>query len=256
MTLNINNIPIEMTKLKQWVFWKNVKLANNEKPSKIPYKSTAETAKTNDPNTWLSFDQVKCWQQIEMSGIGFVLTKNDPFTIIDLDKCIQDHKTTDFGKSVVRFFNSYTEISPSRTGLHIIVTGNIPKAIKKVEIEIYSDLRYMAMTGEMYLNKPIAESQLKLNRVFKKYNPPVEQQKPVNNYHRNFDNSKFNMPTDFFAEGERNNSLARWAGILRKKAITESEYFQYLQEINSRCCNPPLSGNEVIHVGNSIKRYR
>ena len=255
MTLNINNIPLEMTRFKQWVFWKSVKLPNNEKPSKIPYKSTAETAKTNDPATWLSFDQVKCWQQIGMSGIGFVLTKHDPFTIIDLDKCIQDHKTTDFSRKVVRFFNSYTEVSPSGTGLHVIVTGNIPKAIKKVEIEIYSDLRYMAMTGEIFLNKPIAECQAKLDKVFAKYNPPVEQ-KPVHNYHRNFHNSKFKMPTAFFAEGERNNSLARWAGILRKKAITESEYFQYLQEINRRCCNPPLPENEVIHVGNSIKRYR
>lgn len=254
MILNINNIPIDMTKLKQWVFWKNVLLNKNDKPTKIPYQSVGITAKCNDSKTWLSFISMKNWQKLGMSGIGFVLTDNDPYSIIDLDHCIVDHKTSDFARKVVKYFNSYTEISPSGTGLHIVIIGKIPKAIKKKEIEIYSNSRYMAMTGNIFFNKPIAESQSKLNNVYKKYN--ITEKKTIHHYHRNFDNTKFKMPTALFAEGERNNSLARWAGILNTKHITEYEYYQFLHEINKQCCNPPLSESEVMAVGQSIRRYR
>ena len=63
-----------------------------------------------------------------MDGIGFVFTSDDRYTGIDLDKC-RNPKTGEISPKaveIVRLLNSYTEISPSGCGLHIILKGKLP----------------------------------------------------------------------------------------------------------------------------------
>jgi len=249
----VKNIPNEMKKRKQWVYWKAEVKYGKEKPTKIPYLNKTTHAKINDPTTWQEMGKIENWQEIGMTGIGFVLSDNDPYTIIDLDKCIIDGQWNEFAKKTVKAFDSYTELSPSGTGLHIIVKGKIDKAVKTDKIEIYYTKRYMAMTGVVLLDKPIMERQKKLDYSLLKLRPKSKK----NNYlsPRSNGNGKFTMPKETFPEGQRNNSLASWAGILRTKNFNENEYFGWLKEINQKCCSPPLSEEEVMSIGNSIKRY-
>ena len=211
-------------------------------------------AKSNDELTWSWFPDVQDWKVKGFSGIGFVLSKEDPFTIIDLDKCLIEGKITDFAKNVVNYFDSYTEISPSGQGLHIIIFGKTDKAVKRKEIEIYYDKRYMCMTGEVYLKKPVEDRQKQLNATVKKYSKVEKVISPsiksING------NGKFRMPSEIISEGERNNELAKWAGVLNNKDIGESEYYTYLYAINNNCCVPPVTVMEVQSVGKSIWRYK
>lgn len=52
-------------------------------------------------------------------------TREDPFTGIDLDACLDPNtgEVTPRAAEIVKLLDSYTEISPSGRGLHIIVRG-------------------------------------------------------------------------------------------------------------------------------------
>ena len=87
---------------------------------------TGSPASTADSSTWGTFERVADFRGAD--GIGFVFTEDDPYVGIDLDDC-RDPDTgelTDLANSIVEQLDSYTEISPSGTGIHIIVRGVLP----------------------------------------------------------------------------------------------------------------------------------
>jgi len=57
---------------------------------------------------------------------------------------------------IVQTAASWTEISPSGGGLHIFVQGTVPAAVKGEQIEIYSDARYICVTGHPWPGTPDA----------------------------------------------------------------------------------------------------
>jgi primase-polymerase (primpol)-like protein len=106
----------------------------------------------NDPATWGTFESAKKrFNEGDVDGFGFVFTENDPYVGIDLDNC-RDKKTgtiTDRAQKIISSFASYTELSPSGTGVHIIAKGVLPgKGKKDGNIEMYDQGRYFTFTGE------------------------------------------------------------------------------------------------------------
>jgi putative DNA primase/helicase len=82
----------------------------------------------------------------------------------------------------VGYLDSYTEISPSGTGLHIFVLApdaNITRHRKKDHfLEIYNEGRYFTVTGNIYgNNKSIETRTQKLQAVHDKYLLPAVPQK-------------------------------------------------------------------------------
>jgi primase-polymerase (primpol)-like protein len=142
---------------KQWV-------THDEK--KRPFQvGTGHFADVTDPNTWSSYDTVK-----DCKRKGFVLTENDPFTVIDLDHCIKSQgRIKSETSKILMYFQSYTEVSPSGTGFHIWVQGKISSAIKREMFEIYSHARYITITENSTFNCLLANCQLQLDRIFEKY---------------------------------------------------------------------------------------
>lgn len=125
-------------------------------------------ARVNDSSTWTDYEAVEnCKRK------GFVLTDEDPFTVIDLDHCIGSHgRVQPQINKILLYFQSYTEISPSGTGFHVWIRGKIPSAIKRTEFEIYSTLRYVTVTENVTFNCPLANCQLHLDRIYEKYGTP------------------------------------------------------------------------------------
>jgi primase-polymerase (primpol)-like protein len=143
------NIPEELKQYPQWVLWKFI--YRNGKWTKPPFKINGKMASHTDPNTWASYDEIITAYnntKDEFDGIGFVLTKDDPFTCIDIDHCLQDKDLLGYAQELVSEFNSYTERSPSGDGLHIWVKGELSDALKKPEIEMYDTRRYITVTGQ------------------------------------------------------------------------------------------------------------
>jgi len=90
-------------------------------------------------------------------GIGFVFTRDDPFCGVDLDHC-RDSETgalEPWAKDIVQELDSYTEISPSGKGLHILVRGQLPDGrSRKGKVEIYTHERYFTITGRHLQGTP------------------------------------------------------------------------------------------------------
>jgi hypothetical protein len=141
---NLNDIPDELKHMKKWVIWK----ANKHPLNPL----TGRHAKTDDPTSWTTFvDAEKAVEMKRGLGVGFVFTDKDPYVAIDFDKVITDGILREDMQSIVGRMASYTEISQSGTGLHIIVKGKKPGSkCRKGPIEIYDCKRYFALTGNVY----------------------------------------------------------------------------------------------------------
>lgn len=155
MSKLFDNLPAELRALKQWTMWRyeDVKAT---KPTKVPYTITGKLANVNDPSTWSTFEEcLNCFMLGGYSGIGFVFSDSDPYSFIDLDDAEGDDAILQRHLKVYHEFNSYSEVSPSGKGLHIIVKGVVPAGRRRSKIEIYSSARYATMTGNVYNNQNI-----------------------------------------------------------------------------------------------------
>jgi len=150
--MNIEKIPQELKDHPQWVVWKWEERAG--KATKPPYDpKTGKRASHNNPLTWGTFnDAVKALKR-GFDGIGFVFTEDDPFCGIDLDDCRDpvSGKIATWALKIIKEFDSYTEVSPSKTGLKIFLKGKLPSGgIKTKHVEVYDRLRYFTVTGDRY----------------------------------------------------------------------------------------------------------
>jgi putative DNA primase/helicase len=76
-----------------------------------------------------------------------VFSSADPYTGIDLDNCVDENgKIALWALEIVRCFDSYTELSATGSGLHIIVRGEVPNR-RKGHVEVYSSKRFFTVTG-------------------------------------------------------------------------------------------------------------
>jgi putative DNA primase/helicase len=141
------SIPEELRVRPQWVVWK----ALGDKPDKVPYSvRTDRRASSTDILTWSTFQEaLKAYESGEYAGVGFVFSSADPYTGIDLDNCVDENgEIALWSMEIVRYFNSYTELSATGTGLHVIVRGDVPNR-RKGYIEVYSSKRFFTMTGHV-----------------------------------------------------------------------------------------------------------
>jgi len=130
---------------KIWLTWK---LQEREgKKTKVPYMMNGQMAKSTDPNTWATFDEIKT----ENKGI---VLHDKKLSCIDIDHCLVNGEIQSPEKETITRFllklNSYVEVSPSGTGLHCFFETKEPlelKANRKGAFEIYNSGRYMTFTG-------------------------------------------------------------------------------------------------------------
>lgn len=165
MQVDYTKIPAEMRAYGQWCVWK-YEDRGSAKPTKVPYNPvTGSLVSVTDSSTYCSYDEAVA-NAAKYSGIGFILTKYDPYTFIDLDDTEGDQPTLDRQIKVYNEFDSYSERSPSGNGLHIIVKGNVPNGRRRGKIEVYSSERYMTMTGVAFNDKPIMQRQTLLHTLW------------------------------------------------------------------------------------------
>jgi putative DNA primase/helicase len=147
LPVRAESIPRELRARRQWVNWRLEK--RGDKSTKVPYTpDTGRKASSTDPMTWGTFD--KAIDVLEdYDGVGFVFCSMDPYTGIDLDHC-RDPQTGEiepWAQRIVEALASYSEVSPSGKGCHIIVKGKVPKNGRRDKVEIYSSDRFFTVTG-------------------------------------------------------------------------------------------------------------
>jgi putative DNA primase/helicase len=84
-----------------------------------------------------------------------VLTREAGISCVDLDRVLAPDGTLDTrAETIVERCHSWTEISPSGRGLHVFVHGQVPRALKGDQIEVYSAERYICITGFQWPGTP------------------------------------------------------------------------------------------------------
>jgi hypothetical protein len=154
-------IPPELRALG-WVVWR-AETRGEGKPTKVPYQVVQHPrrrASSTNPATWGTFNEAiaaTIIPDVPVDGIGVVLTAEADITCIDLDHVIAGDGQLDHrAETIVERCDSFTEVSPSGTGLHIFVRGRVPRALKGPHIEVYSTDRYIAVTGHRWPGTPAA----------------------------------------------------------------------------------------------------
>ena len=168
-------IPAEL-RAQPWVLWR-AEPRGDDKPAKVPYRIAAprQRASSTDAAAWGTFDDaVKAYaalgdrppdpQRGPIAGIGVVLTQAARITCLDLDRVIDADGCLDTrAETIVERCDSWTERSPSGTGLHVFVLGTVPRALKGNQIEVYSTERYIAVTGHHWPSTP---SRLRIQQAY------------------------------------------------------------------------------------------
>jgi hypothetical protein len=149
-----------LIELPHWVLWR-FELVDG-KWTKVPYQANGRKAKNNDPKTWNSYDVVikaVANGDGKYDGIGFNHLSSN-IAAFDIDHCRDPNSGTldPWAAELVQQCRSYTEITPSGTGLRIIgygVGGELNKSFKVgngVELEAYRNARrYITITGNPLL---------------------------------------------------------------------------------------------------------
>ena len=150
-------VPSELLEYKQWVLWRRAQV--NGRATKIPISPwSGKPAACDRPQTWSTYKHARfALRRFPCDGIGFVFTDADPFCGVDLDQCRTINGTIAPDALVlIRRFASYTELSPSGTGAHVLIKGKLSgSGRRKSKVEIYDSGRYFTITCKHLAGTPL-----------------------------------------------------------------------------------------------------
>jgi hypothetical protein len=157
-------LPDDLIELDQWVLWRR------ERDTKVPYQASGHPASSTDPLTWTTFETaLATWRNRPKfyAGVGYVISDADPFVGVDLDDCLESETVPKpWARGIVaRFYDTYTEISPSGRGLKLFVRARLPANVGKIIIregkeavggvEMYGHARFFTVTGHAFNHSPL-----------------------------------------------------------------------------------------------------
>ena len=149
-------IPPELFAYKQWVLWRTAEVSGHR--TKVPISPWGgKPAACNKPQTWGTYRHA-CYalHRFRCDGVGFVFTGDDPFCGIDIDHCrAADGTIAPGAQALIERIGSYTELSPSGTGVHILLQGALAgRGRRSGSVEVYDSGRYFTMTGRHVAGTP------------------------------------------------------------------------------------------------------
>lgn len=253
------NIPQTLRAEPSWVCVRN--------DSKVPLNpATRRFASPSDENTWNDFET--CLNAVysgKYDGIGYAFHDNGIIGI-DIDTGFdEDGFLSDTAIDIIEHCQSYTELSRSGRGMHILVKGSLPikGANNRNGVEIYKTGRYFIMTGKKLLYADIKENQSAIDYILDKYFP-AETKESVTGCNRvtfyKAENKVVNGKVVKFyppiPDGCRNLSLTSLAGQLHSSGADGESIKATLIKVNESACTPPLPESEIDRIIKSIMRYR
>lgn len=204
-------LPKQLEKLRDRKIWLCYPLIWNEKkhsgvggydkPPVNPY--TLYNASSDDPRSLATFDEaaaqigktahvrvkgVDGLLDVEIAGVGIAFSGTG-VAGLDLDNVVDKERRvmTREANEIMKLLDSYTEVSPSGTGLHIIFLGELPADIKKLakskeDIFTHSDKAeyqlfdsgYMTVSGAVVGDYEVAERTEQVAELYEKYFREVE----------------------------------------------------------------------------------
>jgi predicted P-loop ATPase len=134
--------------------WVNYKIVTKEgKLTKVPIAISGRMASSTDPKTWSTYAEAKA----KHDNVGIIFTPEQTLLGIDIDHCLEGDKIVHVERekieALIKACDTYTEVSPSKTGLHLFLSVTesfTPKGNKKAPFELYTKGRYFTVTEMPY----------------------------------------------------------------------------------------------------------
>lgn len=194
--------------LKIWVchplIWnpkKHNHVGGYDKPPINPY--TLRDARTNEEQSRSTFDEAVAqigkaaqvsWHHdgvterldVTVAGVGIALAGTgirglDLDNVVDMDRKKMTHEAGD----IMRLMQSYCEVSPSGTGMHILFMGSLPEGMYKKTVDGRADIfgtnraeyqlfesGYMTLSGDTFGGYEIAERSAEAKQLYDTYFEP------------------------------------------------------------------------------------
>lgn len=271
-TSEVDSIPASLRSVPQWVLWKTV--SRNGQPTKQPFQPDGKPAKSNDANTWTTFDNALAqFERGGYDGLGFMFADDDPFCGVDLDGC-RDPETGEiagWAKQTIDQLETYAEVSPSGTGVKLYAKGKWPlpngknKKLTDVEsivekaagIEVYDQKRYFAVTGQRIEGVSIEpqERQEQIDSLAREHWPELflQSNKSDANGHATDGNvieqaRKYldTLPPAISGEGGHNRTFHVACVLVVGFGLEREDALALLKEWNESC-QPPWTDDELEH---------
>lgn len=151
------------------------------KKTKVPINPrTGHKAQSNNPDTFSDLATARAGHTGTKGAYGIGLGLFPPLVGIDIDHCVEDGKLSELARDIVNTMDSYTEYSPSGTGVHIICAARDFQYRKdlyyikndRIGLEVYvggQTERYLTVTGNEILHRQIADKSEQLQIILDKY---------------------------------------------------------------------------------------
>ena len=146
--MTYRKVPEELKQLNRWVTYRLYWDEKRGKYDKKPFNArTGGMAQSNNAETWSDYETaIKVVHLYD--GLGFML--GDGIFGVDIDSVELSDPVV---KEVITTLNSYSEVSPSGKGIHVICKGSKPKgACRKGNFECYEKGRFFTVTGKVIGN--------------------------------------------------------------------------------------------------------
>lgn len=176
-------IPQELRQRPQWLVWRFEPNPNpaKQKPLKVPYWVNGKRRRgvqgdQADRSGLVTLDVALAKLAASnghFTGIGFAFLPGDGLIGVDIDKCIDPEtgEVSDLAMQTIAGCDSYTEYSPSGTGVHIIVAGATTTfKSNDIGLEVFCSSQFFTFTGRQFAGSPdtinaVSEAELDRLRV-------------------------------------------------------------------------------------------
>lgn len=158
MTDPFTSIPAELRSLHGWLVWRSEQTAGEAKPRKVPYyvDGVVRHGKQGgdaDRRRLASFDEA-CAALLahDYAGLGFAMLGDWGLVGLDFDNCVKDGRIAE--PVAVAVAGTYSELSPSGTGVRAFVLGILPdrksRAVgDRFGFETFCTKGFLTITGQV-----------------------------------------------------------------------------------------------------------
>lgn len=172
--------PSSLTDRPQWLVWRLVQKPGQKKPSKMPYYATTghlrgwphgrprdgeateqqpqvDQGHPLDRQHLVDFETAAAFAAARrFDGVGFAFLPGDGLIGIDLDNVVGgDDGRSALGLQIAHDCDTFGELSPSGTGLHLIGRGEVETfKSNDVGIEVFCGRQFFTMTGSHHPDTP------------------------------------------------------------------------------------------------------
>lgn len=168
--LQWERLPSELREWPQWLLAAPDANGDLKVPVSVNGHGELYPGSSTGRATWLPFDVAVREARARGLGLGFVLSREDPFGCVDLDVKNAVNYPNDPERwtppeqielytRMLYGFDTYAERSQSGQGLHLWCKGKIGQGCKRDGVEIYSQERFIVCTGDVVLDRPILDRQ-------------------------------------------------------------------------------------------------